>query len=104
MNRLNTYNDPNFAIKIALGQVFTISLESTPSSGYTWIVEYESKMIDLLKPKKFVPDSPGIGSSGQELFEFRAKKTGETQIKATYQRVWKKITLKESIFTISISQ
>ncbi len=99
---MNIYNDPSVPIEIALSQVFTISLESIPSSGYTWKVEYDSEMIDILKPKKFIPYSPGFGSGGQELFEFQAKQIGETQIKAVYQRMWEKIPLKSRFFTIRI--
>ncbi len=99
---MNVYTDSNFPIEIASGDAFTISLESIPSSGYMWKVEYDSQMIELLKPRKFIPSSPGIGSSGKEIFEFQAKQSGETRIKAMYQRMGGKPPLRKKIFIILI--
>ncbi len=78
--------DPNYPIEVSVGQIFTISLESIPPSGYRWNVEYDSNMIDLLKPKKYVPYSSAIGGGGKEIFEFQARQPGETSITAKYQR------------------
>ncbi len=79
--------DPDNPIEVTPGQVFTISLESIPPAGYRWNVEYDSKMIDLHKPKTYVPySSRTIGGGGQEIFEFQAKQLGETSINANYQR------------------
>jgi predicted secreted protein len=79
--------DPNNPIVVTLGQVFTISLEAIPPAGYRWNVEFDSKMIDLIKPKTYVPySSIKVGGGGREIFEFQAKHLGETLIKAKYQR------------------
>ncbi len=86
--------DPNYPIEVILGQVFNISLESIPSAGYRWNVEYDSKIIDL-KSKDYVSYSSvenvykkikTVGGGGWEIFEFQARQPGETFIEAKYQR------------------
>ncbi len=94
--------DPDFPIEVTTGKRFTISFESIPSAGYTWLIEYDSKMIDFLAPKKFIFDPIKIGGIGQEIFEFEAKQPGETEIKAKYQREWEKKPLETKTFRILI--
>jgi predicted secreted protein len=101
---MKVHPDPDFPIYVNPGKSFTISFESIPSAGYTWLIEYDSKMIDFLKPKKFIFDPSKIGGVGQEIFEFKAKQPGETQIKAKYQREWEKTPLEIKIFRILIRQ
>ena len=93
--------DPNYPIELNLGQVFTISLESIPPAGYRWNVEYDSKMIDLHKPKRYIPFSSAVGGGGREVFEFQARHSGETSIKANYQR-GKKTPLEIKLFRVHI--
>ncbi len=98
--------DPNNPIEVTLGQVFTISLESIPSAGYKWNVEYDPKIIDLIKPKKYVPYSSAVGTvggSGQEIFEFKTRQSGETLFTAKYQR-GKQTPMETKIFRILIRQ
>ncbi len=101
---MKVYPDPKYPIEVTTGQVFTISLESIPPAGYRWKVEYDSKMIDLLKPKTYVPYSSGtVGGGGQEIFEFQAKQPGETSIKANYQRN-KETPLEKKLFRVQITE
>ncbi len=106
--RSNTTNkmkdEPNNPIEVILGQVFTISLEAIPPAGYRWNVEYDSTMIELLKPKTYVPySSKTVGGGGQEIFEFQAKQSGRTLIKAKYQR-GEQTPLKTKLFKVHIRQ
>ncbi len=94
--------DPDHPIEVILGQVFTISLESIPSAGYTWHIENDPEMIDLLKPKKYVPYSSAVGGGGREIFEFKTRKPGETLIKAKYQRSWETKPLETKLFRVHI--
>lgn len=101
---MKVHPDPDFPIVVTPGKCFTISFESIPSAGYTWLIEYDSKMIDFHIPKMFIFDPSKIGGIGQEIFEFEAKQPGVTQIKAKYQREWEKTPLETKIFRIRILQ
>jgi predicted secreted protein len=100
---MRVYHDPNFPIGVTLGEVFAISLESIPSTGYTWKTEYDFSMIKLIKPQKFVPRTSRIGGGGEEIFEFKTKQLGDTQIKMMYQREWETTPRKIELFTVHIT-
>lgn len=97
---MRVYRDPNIRIKATLGEVFAISLQSIPSTGYTWKAEYDSTMIELFKPQKFVPNASAIGGGGVEIFEFQTKQVGDTQIKMKYQREWETTPREIRIFQV----
>ena len=100
---MRVYHDPDFSIEVTLGQAFAISLESIPSTGYTWKIEYDFSMIKLIKPQKFVPRTSRIGGGGEEIFELKTKQLGDTQIKMVYQREWEKTPRKIELFTVHIT-
>jgi len=99
---MNVCRDPNTPIEITLGQTITISLKSIPSTGYVWKTEYDTNMIELIKPPKFIPHSPAIGAGGEEIFEFRVKQFGETQIKMKYIREWERTPRDIKLFNVYI--
>ncbi|KPL02984.1 MAG: hypothetical protein AMJ90_04365 [candidate division Zixibacteria bacterium SM23_73_2] len=99
---MSFYNDPEIPIKVILGQTFTISLESIPSTGYTWEANYDSTVIELLKPQRFVPNTSAVGGSGLELFDFQTKQHGKTQIKMKMQREWEETPKEVKIFEVHI--
>ncbi len=91
-------------ITVTLGQTFTISLKSTPSTGFTWKTEYDSTMIELVKPPKFISNSTAIGGGGEEKFEFKPKRIGEIQIKMKYQREWETTPREIKLYTVLVTQ
>jgi predicted secreted protein len=97
---MSVYRNPDIPIEVILGQIFNISLKSTPSTGYIWKPEYDFAMIELIKPPQFVPLSSLIGGGGEEIFEFQTKQLGETQIKMKYQRDWEMTHREIKVFTV----
>jgi len=73
---MRVYHDPDFPIEVTLGQAFAISLESIPSTGYTWKTEYDFSMIKLIKPQKFVPRTSRIGGGGRKYSRLRRNNLG----------------------------
>lgn len=99
---MNVFPDPRTPIKVKCGEQVTITCESLPSSGYTWNAGYDPEILELI-PKKLI-ESPGIGSIGQEIFEFRTRRPGKTKIQLNYQRSWEKTPLESKQFTVNILQ
>jgi inhibitor of cysteine peptidase len=99
---MRVYRDPSIPIEVTVGQAFAISLESVPSTGYTWQAEYDPAMVALLT-QRFVPTSSAIGGGGAETFEFQAKQLGETQLKMKYQREWETDAREIKLFRVHIS-
>ena len=100
---MHVYQDSDIPIEVAIGQAFAISLESVPSTGYTWKMEYDTSMIEPIKPQKFVPYSTTIGGGGKEVFEFQTKQLGDTQIKMKYQREWEATPREIKLFIVHIT-
>ena len=95
------YKDTKIPIKVKLNHSFIISLESNPSTGFEWLAKYDSKKINLKKPKKFVLDTGQlVGGSGNELFEFEAIRVSETEIEMIYKRSWEKKPIKIEKFKV----
>ena len=99
----NTYNDPNIPIKVKTNQHFEISLESNPTTGYTWNAEFDTAMLEQLQPKKFLLRSTAIGGGSEELFKFNSKKIGETTILMNYGRMGENTPIKTQKFNVIIS-
>ncbi len=75
-------------IKTENGQIFSIDLETNPTTGYEWQMDFDPAYIEFVK-KTYIPSSPElIGSGGKETFEFLAKKAGTTEITFSYLRPW----------------
>jgi inhibitor of cysteine peptidase len=96
-------------MNVILGKEFTISLESNPSTGYTWEANYNADMLKL-KEKRFEPASPQgpaatplPGSAGKDVFTFIPIKSGQTTVKMFYQRQWEKSPVQEELFTVIVN-
>ncbi len=77
------------AIEIMLreGDTSTISLESNPTTGYQWYVEFPRTHLELVE-QRYEPDSRLVGGGGREFFTFRALERGLIEIPFSYKRAW----------------
>lgn len=89
------------ALDQKVGEKFTISLKSNPTTGYTWHPEFDSEFLELVG-REFVSDSTVPGSPGIEAFEFLALKQGEVKVKMTYKRSWEEQILDECVTLVKI--
>ena len=80
------------AIKAGIGDNFTITMESNPTTGYSWQVagELDSDLVQLVG-SKFVPgETSRIGAPGKEEWVFKAIGEGKTTVSFNYVRPWEK--------------
>ena len=85
-----TYTDPAMPVKVRPGETFKISVTSNPSTGYAWKLDFpkEEKGLMLLDSKHIEASKPMPGAPGNQVYTFKALKTGETKIRLVYQRPW----------------
>lgn len=91
-------------IQAKLNQPFNISLDSNPTTGYVWTVNFDS---DFLKKENesYRRSQPElIGSGGQQVFTFIPIHIGKTTVSAVYKRPWENIAADERAFSIIISE
>lgn len=75
-------------IDTSVGQTFTITLDSNPTTGFSWKPLYDTTQLSLAGSSYLAPTSSALGAGGQEQFTFRALKRGGATITFTYARSW----------------
>ena len=91
-------------IQAKLNQPFDIFLDSNPTTGYRWTVDFDTHFLSGTE-KPYLPSEPGlIGSGGQQVFTFKPIHVGKTTVSAVYKRPWENIAADERTFSIVISE
>jgi len=80
-------------VTVVLGQVFAVTLESNPSTGYRWEwVDSQDSILEQIGEAQFKPretgDPPLVGAGGWESFNFKAVNQGQMTLKLVYRRPW----------------
>jgi inhibitor of cysteine peptidase len=77
-------------IDVSMGDTFTISLESNPSTGYTWELSapLDDAVVVSLGSDHRAGEGSGVGVAGHQLFTFEAVGKGSTTIGLQYVRPW----------------
>ena len=88
-------------IQAELNKPFNITLESNPTTGYTWTVDFNHKML-IGGEKGYSASRPGaVGGSGQQVFVFTPIQEGHTEISAVYKRPWEENAAEERTFQVN---
>lgn len=89
ISRPFTAADAQQSITIAPNRVFTIDLQSNPTTGYAWLLSVEPEGVVSIKSKKFIADASGrVGVGGTMSWKLSSKKVGTTTLKFSYSRSW----------------
>jgi inhibitor of cysteine peptidase len=88
------------------GEVMSISLESNPSTGYSWFASVSNTAIlaQMGEPEFTQPTesaTPVVGAPGTQTYYFQAADTGSTTLTLEYKRGWE--TNVEPAQTITIT-
>jgi inhibitor of cysteine peptidase len=94
--------DPPWAIRVAEDERFAIDLAGNPTTGYTWEAEIDPDHLELIE-REFEPAAEGVGGGGREIFRFRARQAGATEIAFVYRRPWGGAPQDERRFWVVIS-
>ncbi len=72
-------------------QTLVISLESNPSTGYSWQVEaINENVLKLVGETEFEQTSPLLGAPEKQILRFRPTGGGQSDLKLAYRRPWEK--------------
>jgi len=80
-------------VTVVLGQRFTVTLESNPSTGHRWEwLDSQDSIVEQIGQAQFTPretgDPPLVGAGGWESFDFKAVNPGQMTLKLVYRRPW----------------
>lgn len=86
------HTNPADTVRVMAGEQFKISLESNPSTGYSWqfTSEFDTTII-VLVGKEYVPDpNPEnlVGKGGRDQWLFRGVKGGAMAVSLRYLQPW----------------
>ena len=86
--------------------ILTVTLESNPTTGYSWQVMELNQGILVQDGDPEYKQSPGsegmVGAGGTETFRFKAVGSGETSLGLGYMRPWESVPPIET-FTLQVS-
>lgn len=77
--------------QVSQGKLFTVTLPSNPATGYTWILRTLPSPISLVSSlyRQLTRCKPGMtGCTGEQIYTFRAEKSGQGTIELYYGRPW----------------
>ena len=83
---MNTYSKEHRQINIAVGDRFSIELDTNPTTGYEWQLDFDNNKLKFENRELAI--NAAIGGGGIEHFNFEAIETGKTSILMRYQREW----------------
>ena len=93
--------------EIQRGTVLFITLDSNPTTGYSWqVAPIEPAIVRQVGNAEYKASAaaPGIvGSGGTETFRFEPLSAGTTTLKLNYQRPWEKDVAPIKTFTVQIT-
>jgi inhibitor of cysteine peptidase len=102
--RNNDREEVENIIQTRLSQSFVIVLDSLPTAGYSWTVDFDPQSLRLDSEKFLISQPQAIGSGGQQIFTFMPLHTGITEVTAVYKRPWESKVEEERKFKVQISE
>ena len=102
---VKTYTDSGQTINIGVNQEFVIALDSNPTTGYVWHESYDDSLLQLVGKSYEMgkaAEQGAVGAGGVEYFQFKALKTGKTEITLVYKRPWEEESIDQKVFAVNI--
>jgi len=92
-------------IRASVGEPFTVSLPSNPSTGYTWTIDYDYALLRAEEAnfEQTPTQSIRVGAGGSSAFVFTPIGPGKTTIRFVYKRPWENIVAETRAYYVEIS-
>ena len=100
------FSDSTNPIKVAVGENFSIVLESNQTTGYKWQFSksINTTILEFQGSEYEADDTGMVGAGGEEIWYFKAIAPGMTMIVLKYVRPWEKdmYPLESKTFIINV--
>ena len=101
---LLTGSDNGSIIELSPGDTVAITLDSNPTTGYSWqVVQMDGRLLQLQGEPEYQANSEGdrlVGAPGTETYAFQALGTGQTTLVLGYFRPWEETVPPVETFTV----
>ena len=92
-------------VTLEVGQTLILTLESNPTTGYSWeLAEFDEAVLKLVS-YDYVPDEhpPGmVGVGGKDIWYFQAQSQGSTTLHLEYVYSWEEGVEPVKTFTVQV--
>lgn len=93
---------PSPAPVLWVGDTYALLLDSNPTTGYQWQVEFDESLLELVDQRYEPGWGNVVGAGGKEVFVFRGLAVGIADVGFTYKRPWENKALKTEWNTINV--
>ena len=99
--------DNGSRVKLDVGAILAVTLESNPTTGYSWeVVEDGAPVLAQLGDSEYVMDEtedpPAPGTGGVETWHYQAAEAGEAKLTLIYHRPWEEDVEPIMTYTLEI--
>ena len=106
-NEINLSMDYNGRqIELTNRQTFNVTLETNPSTGYSWeVVDLNNSIIQEIGEAVSEPNNTEknmVGAPVMHTFQFEVINTGQTTLKIVYHRIWEKDVAPANTFSVEL--
>ena len=95
--------DTTNEVKLAVGQTYSIDLDSNPTTGYSWKLASPTNSVFMLVTNSYEQGKhPNgmVGVGGVEHWTFKSIQKGRAELTLEYMRPWEKVAVKTNSLTI----
>jgi inhibitor of cysteine peptidase len=100
-------SDNGSQVTLRQGQILAVTLESNPTTGYSWApVEKENSIFELFGDPIYIPaeqEEGAVGSGGWEIYYFRSISAGQETLELIYRRSWETDVEPAKTFSIDVT-
>jgi len=101
-------DDAGSQVELEQGQILVVTLESNPTTGYSWeVVETQGSVLEQMGEAEFKQSDTGepplVGAGGWEIFRFKAISAGQMTLKLSYRRPWEEGVEPVKTFSIQVA-
>ena len=100
-------DDNGTRVTMKKGQTLVVTLESNPTTGYSWqVVPSDDGVLAQVGEAEFEEsphDKDLVGVGGVEMLRFQAKKAGQTTLELAYRRPWETSEKPIETFTVQVT-
>jgi predicted outer membrane repeat protein len=105
---VNVNDDDNGSqVTLRQGQILAVTLESNPTTGYSWApLEKENSIFELFGDPIYLPaeqDDGTVGSGGWEIYYFKSISAGQETLELIYRRPWETDAEPAKTFSIDVT-
>ena len=99
-----TEEDNDRLAEIGEDQVLVISLESNPSTGYSWeVAAINEDVLHQVGETEFEQLSPLLGAPEKQILRFKSTGTGQSTLRLVYHRSWEKGVKPSREFSVQVT-